>query len=290
MLKADGGVFLGGKRAMSSSPLERLSRRDFLSAGAVFGASVALTACGRDPTAPERDRAGPTFSHGPAGTLHLFMDESGAWDEAELFVVGLLATTDPVGQRLAVNGIKSAHGFIRELHYGSTDRFKVPVALDLFDHLLADGSDLSFAAAAMQPDRRAHGVMRWQIYRELLSSVNGNPTPEVTLEQRTVDGLSDDMLAQMIAGFGSGFVVREIPAGAENLLQVADLLTGCVYGDFMRRRLGRSTPNGQRTRNSVKDEIIDELKRRLGVRSLVHPSLAERDDFRVRVLNPAEVR
>lgn len=238
-------------------------RRDFLTGSALLLGSAALVGCdAAERLASPSDGGDVRFSR--VGAEALYADEAGIFG-LETSVVGILASDDPVGHGLAMDGIRRQRGYARQLRYGSNDRSRLPFARALIDYFLqTDG--LSFRALVVQRTSQ-----REVLYRRLIGSSRGGARPSLFLEPRTSEG-GDAALAGAIDPMADVSFVD--PDSKPLTLQLADVFVGSILRDV----------HGTRTDSyygGIKDLIADHLRSGLGVTSLTARALASSRKFNV---------
>ncbi len=204
--------------------------------------------------------------------LHLYCDESGILGTDVLFVLGMVVTTDSTRHESFIARRRQDHRFATQLQYNSTDRFKRPFAEDLINYFF-DEPDLRFVAHAITEgavaDLRSHGLSLEQVYHHYYETLISNCTPsEVskTLNLEIRNSIGDDRalrryLRENVINLSR---INVVGSSSNDLLQLADLFTGCVYGDAHIDSL----------RNRVKREVLSLLKARLNVANLLDVRLS----------------
>lgn len=203
--------------------------------------------------------------------LQAFSDESGAFKTDPYFVLGMVLTTDAEAAEREIEKMRVDQRYVgREFKYSKTDRLKVPFCKTLIDWF-ARHPDLEFRCIAKARGRHDLGhysgarASRFgptlpgdlaynYTYNELLTH-NINTPFVLTLDRRDLarrNNLHDYLWREV-------WFCRDVQAHdskTANLLQLADLLTGSVYGDC--------TAVAQ----PVKAGLVTYLKGALGVGSL----------------------
>lgn len=264
-----------------------IDRRAFLTSGLALLGSSAIAACDRAVTAPD-ERLTPgddRRSHVGAWPLSLHIDHSGSIAGRGHAVIGLVATPTPGLHDEALQMLRERGGryYHRRLSYSSNDRNKLEYAKAVIDHLL-ETEGLIFEARVIGPGAHGRNGGVLTSYEQLIAEVVGTDAEgSAELKPTTSVGLDPELRDHLAATFGG----LEIGGGApSNLLQLADLLTGSVYGDASRAPRRRGTTPDHPTSHTVKDELIGHLRNRLGVRRLTDRALGDHGTFRVRVWRP----
>jgi Protein of unknown function (DUF3800) len=178
--------------------------------------------------------------------LHVFGDESGSFHHDDYQVVGLLLCHEQDARRAELAQLRVDYNFYRELKYSDRDKFRLPFALAVIAWFFAT-PDLEFRCivkkgSEVDLDYFAngwHGLPRETLaynftYKEVI--LNNRPaTPHrlmVKIDERTRNQ-RDNLLDYLKAEIPSVQAVDEADSATDDLLQVVDLLTGCVYGACM---------------------------------------------------------
>ena len=254
--------------------MNRLDRRSFLTRSTALLGGIPLLA---SKDVPAANAAGSASSE---DDLHLYCDESGILGSDALFVLGMLVTTDSARHETSISRIRQDHNFATQLRYSSTDRFKQPFARDLINYFFSE-PDLQFCAYVVTDEAvaylRNHGYSLEQVYHFYYEALIADCTaPELakTLNLEIRNSIGDDGALRRHLRENVSNLSRINVAGSSSsdLLQIADLFTGSIYGDAHRDSL----------RSSVKLEVLSLLRAQLHVDSLLHVHLSNmREPFRV---------
>ncbi|MBI4514085.1 MAG: hypothetical protein HY702_08245 [Gemmatimonadetes bacterium] len=239
-----------------SSHAHSCTRRFFLTRSPILvGSSALFPACERDPFSLEPDSDAPRTDG-----LHLYIDESGTPSGGGIFVAGALVAQNPVKHERRIQQLRREHRYYTELRYSSTDRFRVPFARAVIRYITGD-RDLRFMARVAEGDV-AEGYV--DLYATLLQETVAVEEPFVAHVERRSSGGRDRLLQQeLLTRVRNLRRVEIIDGSAGNELgQVADLLTGSIYGEM----------SGVRDR--AKAGLLAELRSQLGVSRLLHASVA----------------
>ncbi len=247
--------------------MDRLDRRSFLTQSTAMLGVMPLLSSQSVPAAQARG------SSSPGTDLHLYCDESGILGEGVVFVLGMLVTTDSARHESSIGRMRESDRFATQLRYSSTDRFKRPFAGDLINYFFSE-PDLQFCAYIIidtsLADLRKHGYSLEQAYHfcyEMLISNGTPPEPAKTLNLEIRNSIGDDQALRRYLRENVVHLSRINVVGSSscNLLQIADLFTGCIYGDLHRDTL----------RSSVKLDVLSLLKAQLNVNSLLDVRLSD---------------
>lgn len=244
----------------------RLDRRSFLTRSTALLGGIPLLASKR-VSAANADGSSP-----PGDDLHLYCDESGILGSDVLFVLGMLVTTDSARHESSISRMRQDHNFATQLRYSSTDRFKQPFASDLINYFFSE-PDLQFCAYVVTDEAvaylRNHGYSLEQVYHFYYEALIADCTaPELakTLNLEIRNSIGDDgalrrHLRENVANLSR---INVVGSSSSDLLQIADLFTGSIYGDAHRDSL----------RSGVKLEVLSLLRAQLHVDSLLNVRLS----------------
>jgi len=210
----------------------------------------------------------------------LYCDESGVLGLDPLFVLGMVVTTDSGRHQSSIARARLEHSFATELRYSSTDRFKGPFAQDLISYFFEE-PDLQFWAYVVRDETverlRSNGYSLEEVYHLYYETLLSNCTPSdvaKTLNLEARNSIGDDQalrhyLREHVTNLSG---INVLGSSSSDLLQIADLFAGCIYGDAHRDTL----------RSAGKLEILALLRARLNVDSLLDVKLESPDrSFRV---------
>jgi hypothetical protein len=208
--------------------------------------------------------------HGLAPLLHVFGDESGSFRKGDWQIIGLLFTTNPSQHRRDLAALRATYGYTRELKYSSTDVTSLPYGLAVIDwfvttpdvsfkYIAKQGNDVDLAhwrglIPGLSPEEAFYNYSYMEVLRHNLPSTH-RALITVDQQSRTKGNNLLDYLKTAAP------TVRDVVDGdskADDLLQVVDLLTGCVYGNLMGATQGR------------KRGLADTLMRSCGMGSARH--------------------
>ena len=189
-------------------------------------------------------------AHGLLPLLSVFGDESGSFQAGDWQLIGIILTTDPQARRTELAALRDRYNFRRELKYSDTDVLSLPYALAVMDWFYR--SDVKFHCIAKSGDTfdlggfannhlhlSAEELAYNYTYREVLAH---NLPPGyryiVTIDQRsrTKNNNLLTYLRREVVGVSD---VLDGNSKKDDLLQVVDLLTGCVYGDLTSTKQAR---------------------------------------------------
>jgi hypothetical protein len=226
----------------------------------------------------------------PKRTQYVYGDESGGFKNEPYFLLGIVLTYEPHVHDKVVEELRERHGYSRQFEYKKTDRLKTGLCKDVIDYFV-ECDDLEFQglliptalydlkryrkdfdSSARTPEVISYNYRYKQIIRKNTSL---RDELVVILDERTI--AKDDNLAE--------YLQRQIPnvksvqlvnSQKHNLIQLADLLTGSVFGDLTNNT------------HPVKRGIIDHLKQRLGVARLTNAPLGLSRKFRIYEWHPPQ--
>lgn len=183
--------------------------------------------------------------HGLPPVLYVVGDESGAFKAGDWMVVGLVLLSDPAARRAELAALRAKHKYTRELKYSSTDKTKLPFALGVLDWFFSS-PDLEFRCIAKNGDEHDPGYYdhRWRglnaeilaynyTYKEVVkNNLPADPRRVLVKVDQKSRHRHDNLLDYLPMQIPSVRRVFEADSKTDDLLQVADLLTGCVHGDL----------------------------------------------------------
>lgn len=182
-------------------------------------------------------------THGLPPVLYVFSDESGSFRHDDYQIVGILLCRDPDARRAELAALRDDYNYRRELKYSDRDTFRLPFALAVLDWFL-NTPDLEFRCIVKKGSEVdlnyfSHG---WRglpketlaynyTYKEVI--LNNLPADDhriiVKIDERTRNQ-KDNLLAYLRQEIVMVREVTEANSQSDDLLQVVDLLSGCVYG------------------------------------------------------------
>ena len=213
----------------------------------------------------------------PVEKTNLYIDESGNFGSAEPFVLGALLTTNPDRHFKQFSSIRTKNKYRLTLRYGSNDEHKLPYARQLLEYFFAE-KDLRFCAyactsaknAAWPTDPKIKEITYHDLYGKLLGRcATKNENLSLTLKQRTTTGEDQFLYDYLKKKFIRIDALQVVRAHQNDLMQFADLLTGCIAAD-------KTRPKDQ-----TKQSVLKSLKEKLSFSSLWENSLINHDKFSV---------
>ncbi len=220
------------------------------------------------------------FAKDPAGKIDLCIDESGNLGITEPFVVGALVTANVDQHLRQFSIIRKETGYRLTLRYGSGDEHKGPYAQKLLEYFFGE-KDLRFCAYALAsaknadlpPNPKIKEIAYHDLYRKLLfQCANKNKNLSLNLKQRTKTGGDRFLHDYLRQNFTNIVELKVVRAYQNDLMQFADLLTGCVAAD-------KTQPICK-----VKQRLVESLKKNLSVKSLWENSLIKNNKFSVSLM------
>ncbi len=216
--------------------------------------------------------------------IYAFSDESGSFRANPCFLVGMIITSDPHSIEQEIENLRVENRYRgREFKYQKNDKLKIPLCKAAIDFFVRSDAmdfrcivksmvhhDLSYYTKSrgpswgMSPEDLAYNHTYSQVLRN-----NLRDWFTLILDRRTL-ARRNNLYSYLISQVDFLEDIQPRDSKAFNLLQLADLLTGCVYGDCTG------------IENPVKREIIDHLKAALRVTRLtVSTPLRLRNKFNV---------
>ena len=219
--------------------------------------------------------------------LYVYGDESGNLGYTPYFLLGVAIVRNPEVHEREILRLRKRHGYLAELKYSNTDRRKLPFCRDLIDYLF-DQPDFRFSGIVIDCsvyDVTHHDKFNSRIrpqdiaynyrYKKLiLSSTPPNDQLIVLLDKRT-RAKADNLPKYLENQIPNLKNLQVVDSRKHELVQVADVLTGSVYGDVTG------------VEQLIKRAVIDVLKDKLGVDSLTAYRLRQESRrFRINVWRP----
>ena len=216
-------------------------------------------------------------------TQYIYGDESGGFKGKPYFLLGIIQTYDPRTHDAVIESLRQKHQYPRQFEYKKTDRLKIALCRDVIDYFVAC-EDLQYQALLIPT--AAYDLRRYRTagersartpeiasYNYRYKQIIRNNTAErndlvITLDERT-RAKNDNLPAYLQREIPNITKVHLVNSQKHNLVQLADLLTGCIYGDLTNNT------------HPVKQSIIEHLRGRLGIQRLHQGSRRLRRKFRV---------
>jgi hypothetical protein len=206
----------------------------------------------------------------PRRTLTVYGDESGDLFHFPHFLLGIVMTYAPDVHSRAIDALRVKHDYPRQFEYKKTDRLKVGLCKDVIDYFVAQ-PDLEFQAmrircadhdlrhfegdfdsSGRQPQVTAYNYR----YKQVISH-NTSPRDDLVIMLDARSRAKGDNLPEYLkAQIENVKDVQLVDSARHNLIQLADLLTGSVFGE-----LTNAT-------HPVKLGLIQHLRSRLNVMRL----------------------
>jgi hypothetical protein len=220
--------------------------------------------------------------HNLPPVIHIFGDESGSFRKGDHQLIGVVLTRDPIARRAELDSMRAAYPIgDREVKFSDTDALTLPYALAMIDWFL-DSSDLEFKVIVWAGNDfdsavlannslglNAEDLAYNYLYKRVLA---GNLPPNhrvlVTIDQRQRTK-QNNLLNYLKAEVPGVRDVTEGDSKLDPLLQLADLLTGCVGGGLS----GVTQPR--------KRALVERFQRGMGMRTArdQYPTKVTRQKF-----------
>lgn len=223
--------------------------------------------------------------------LHIYGDESGEVG-GRFFLIGLLyvASKSRSEYERQLQRLKLEHKFThKELHYSELSRLKAACAKAVIDWYFA-AADAEFRCTIVPGGIFDHTRFRDNLkfmsteemsYNVLYkSAINFHttpaeePLPKVLLLDRKDKARPDEFDAFLKQSIPNVVDLQEVASENHNLLQVVDLLAGCVNGDL------------NAVQGYPKRTVIDHIKVRLGITDFRERNAYTKEKFRVNFWKP----
>ncbi len=166
----------------------------------------------------------------------VFLSESGVLRGEDLFIVGALEIDNALAtHERNLKKIRDQHSYRTRLTYRSNDRFKIPFAKDVIDYFL-DTPSLHFSAYACAESGKglapqARQALRLNCYERALAGVSKAGDEQRTIVTKSQSSFGPSLYFKDQIREGLGFQLEVTDARNSNLLQLVDLLTGCIRAD-----------------------------------------------------------
>ena len=225
--------------------------------------------------------------------IHLYGDESGVIGN-RLFLIGLLFVES---KRVAehekfLNTLKVTHRFLyKELHYSELNPKQVDFAKACVDWFIGTGG-VVFKCTVVQAElfhtKKFQGNLKFISAEEMSYNVIYKSTvlwhldnderdqAKVVIVDKKDKARPDEFERYMRAGIPNVSDFQEAKSENHNLLQIADMMLGCVNGDL----------NG--VQKYAKRNVINHLKSRLNIEDFKERNEITKEKFRVTFWKPPE--
>jgi len=210
-------------------------------------------------------------------SLDVYIDESGKKGSNTPFVFGALVVDSDYSYK-RLDEIRKASNFRQTLYYNSSNRYKKLLAMP-YIHEFFICKKMHFSALLFPPSINkewpSNRVQRSSLYHhnyaDFLNMINSRKIKlNVFLEHRTTTG-EDSSLKVFLEQNNSKIKVQFITEKERNCIQLSDLITGSIFGDYTG------------TQDKTKIEIIGEIRRKLRANSLASTINFDRGKFNVRI-------
>jgi len=210
-------------------------------------------------------------------SLDVYIDESGKKGSNTPFVFGALVVDSGYSYK-RLDEIRKASKFRQTLRYNSSNHYKKLLAMP-YIHEFFTSNKMHFSSLIfptnINKEWPSNRVQRASLYHhnyaDFLNMINSREIKlNVFLEQRTTTG-EDSSLKIFLEHNNSKIKVQFIKEKESNCIQLSDLITGSIFGDY----------TGAQDKTKV--EIIEEIRRNLRVKSLASTINFDRGKFNVRM-------
>jgi len=212
--------------------------------------------------------------HGLPPVLYIVGDESGEFKHGDWMVVGLLLLSNPIARRAELATLRRKHRFATELKYESTNKYRVPFALAVLDWFFRT-PDVDFRCIAKNGTEHdpSYYNSRWRglsadtlaynmTYKEVIkNNLPADPRRVLVKVDEKSRHRFDNLLDYLPAQIPSVRRAFEADSKSDDLLQLVDLLTGCVHGDLTG------------VRDPLKRALTDSFLRGCGTADVLAPPL-----------------
>lgn len=198
--------------------------------------------------------------------LSLFINESGVINnplERRPFVCGVLSCIDVDSLEKALHEKREKLGYLLEVSYTSTNRYKEDFAKHIIDTVL-DSNAVKLKVAVLPPgenigwpkDKAEEASVYAEHQRQRMENpiLSSRSSVKIKLERRTRGARDFVLRDHLIYSHGNKIDIEFIESQESILFQACDLITGSVFGALD----GRVT-------NKLKNDLIEYLLSKLGV-------------------------
>lgn len=186
----------------------------------------------------------------------VYISESGVFGKDPLFVIGVLTingTSDKHEKNL--DAIRKKHNYKTQLTYRSNDRFKEPFAKEVIDYFINE-QELYFSVQVLhEPNTISnHDTKNALIKKKLkiFKGIAGSVSQDNIIVKYQLPFVPSTYFKKKFE-IKTNKKLKSLYSESSNLLQLADLVTGCIRGD-----ISGSAANLQKV------SIIQHLKDKLG--------------------------
>lgn len=216
-------------------------------------------------------------------TQFVYGDESGDLRSEPYFLLGIVLTYAPHVHSAAIERLRVRHGYVRQFEYKKTDRLKAGLCKAVIDYFVEE-DDLEFQGlliatadhdlrhfkkafddSGRKPDVTAYNYR----YKQLIVHNTSLRDDLVVVLDSRARSREDNLPEYLRSEMDNIRNVQLVDSAKHNLVQVADLLTGSVFGELTN------------TTHPVKRGLIEHLKQRLDVGRLTDEPLRLARKFRV---------
>lgn len=221
-----------------------MERRNFLGAGLLTLGTVALPSFLRGSTNVVETVVKSIDADKKIGKAEFYSSESGIIGKDDYFVLGVLfAGAKPKVYEDAILKLREKHSFFNELSYRSNNKHKADFAKECIDLFVS--SEMKFGARVVKKQEYAE-IMRGNFSnnkkRKSKITLYQDLFVELGIEKKRGVFSKSQILAKSQSAFGENRNLQSmmdtelalkynaVDAHKSNLLQLTDLLTGCIYG------------------------------------------------------------
>jgi len=178
-------------------------------------------------------------------TQYIYGDESGGFKNKPYFLLGIIQTYDPSTHDAVIESLRQKHQYPRQFEYKKTDRLKIALCRDVIDYFVAC-EDLRYQAlliptaaydlrlyrtAGERSARTPEIVSNNYRYKQIIRNNTSEQNELVIILDGRTTARDDNLPAYLQREIPNIKNVQLVNSQKHNLVQLADLLTGCIYGD-----------------------------------------------------------
>ena len=193
-----------------------------------------------------------------------YIDESGMPGTERPFVMGALQTLTPALHYADIKNIRKKHNYRLTLSYTSTDKNKIPYTKEILEYFCS--KKLSFVAYVVKPelnrtwpaDKTVSEIAYHHSYAKFIrKNWNRKSNLSLYMEKRTTTGEDIFLHNYLHQELGEKIKIKLLRDKDDDLMQLSDFLTGCVYAEITRPI------------NEIKQTLLKDLKIKIGVKNLL---------------------
>jgi len=178
-------------------------------------------------------------------TQYIYGDESGGFKNKPYFLLGIIQTYDPSTHDAVIESLRQKHQYPRQFEYKKTDRLKIALCRDVIDYFVAcedlryqalliptAAYDLRLYRTAGERSARTPEIVSYNYrYKQIIRNNTSEQNELVIILDGRTTARDDNLPTYLQREIPNIKNVQLVNSQKHNLVQLADLLTGCIYGD-----------------------------------------------------------